>query len=214
METTCITAGIACIAAAIVGGGLKAFGLEIRVLDSLRRQAALGVFGVVLAVAGLTWNDTPSLAPSPAPVPASTAQPQVALLQTAQTTVSTGNCNPAWFAKPSPPRVAVIESGTADADILSPDQSKDDPVVVVITEDARPVGAVALRLYVSNDLFKITQVMNARCEPITTFRNESRGGDPRVLQNYDTIEITFGALKYALRLGYGAGTVDATLTRV
>ena len=214
MEATFITAGIACSAAAIVGGGLKAFGVEIRALDSLRRQAALGVFGVVLTVAGLTWNGAQSPAPSPASTPASTPQPQVAQAQAAQTGGSAGECNPAWFHTPAPPRVVVIESGTADADIVSPAQSKDDPVVVVITEDARPVGAVAFKVYVSNDLFKITQVVNASCEPITTFRNESRGGDPRVLQNYDTVEVAFGALKYALRLGYGAGTVGASLTRV
>ena len=214
MEATVITAGIACIAAAIVGGGLKAFGFEIRALDSLRRQAALGVFGVVLTVAGLTWNGAPSPAPSPGSTPASTVQPQVAQVQAAHTGGSAGGCNPAWFHRPALPRVVVIESGTADADIVSPNQSKDEPVIVVITEDAKPVGAIAFKLYTGNDLFKITQVVNASCEPVETFRNESRGGDPRVLQNYDTVEVTFGAVKYALRLGYGAGTIGGTLTRV
>jgi len=48
MSNSIITAGIACIVAAIVGGGLKAFGIEIPALSSLRRQMLLAMFGALL----------------------------------------------------------------------------------------------------------------------------------------------------------------------
>ena len=51
METSLLAAGIACLAAAIVGGGLKAFGVELPVLKSGLRQAMLGVLGIALIVA-------------------------------------------------------------------------------------------------------------------------------------------------------------------
>ena len=74
--------------------------------------------------------------------------------------------------------------------------------MIVVTEDGKPVGAVAFKLYVSNDLFKITQVVDATCQRVETFRNESRGGDRYVLQNDDTVKLTFGPLKYSLSLSY------------
>ena len=48
MQQTLLVAGIACVIAAVVGGGLKAFGIEIPALESGVRQGALGVLGLVL----------------------------------------------------------------------------------------------------------------------------------------------------------------------
>jgi hypothetical protein len=44
--------GVLCIIAALVGGGLKASGYEIGVITSVKRQIALGAFGLVLIVWG------------------------------------------------------------------------------------------------------------------------------------------------------------------
>ena len=219
METTLTTAGIACIIAAIVGGGLKAFAIEIPALHSGRRQAALGAFGVLLVAMGLGWNRlSPTTLPASSGRPASgqapAGQPSAGPASSGQASVSTAECTPAWFANSSSGRIKVIESGTADAEVLPPDQPKDDPVVVVVTEDGKPVGAVAFRVFVSNDLFKITQVVNTNCERVETFRNESRGGDRYVLQNDDTVELTFGPLKYTLTLGYHSGSIAGRLIRI
>jgi hypothetical protein len=54
VENTLLGAGVACIIAAIVGGGLKAFGMEIPLVNSSRRQLLLGFFGVVLVVISLS----------------------------------------------------------------------------------------------------------------------------------------------------------------
>ncbi len=50
MTTTILTTGLACLIAAIVGGGLKAFGIEIPVLRSGKRQLTLGAFGLILVL--------------------------------------------------------------------------------------------------------------------------------------------------------------------
>jgi hypothetical protein len=59
MQTTLLNVGLACIIGAIVGGGLKAFGVEIPVFSSLRRQAALGGLGVLLAGGGMWLGRAP-----------------------------------------------------------------------------------------------------------------------------------------------------------
>lgn len=53
METVLISAGVACLIAAIVGGGLKAFQIEIPLLQSVRRQMLLAALGAGLLAIGL-----------------------------------------------------------------------------------------------------------------------------------------------------------------
>jgi hypothetical protein len=48
-----VSAGIACIIGTIVGGGLKAFGIELPVLQTLLRQLALAGFGGILLGVGI-----------------------------------------------------------------------------------------------------------------------------------------------------------------
>jgi hypothetical protein len=64
MEYALITAGIACLIAAIVGGGLKAFGIEIPQFASVRRQMLLGALGMLLLGLGL-WVRPGGQAPPP-----------------------------------------------------------------------------------------------------------------------------------------------------
>jgi hypothetical protein len=52
MTTTLICTGIVCILAAILGGGLKAFDMELPIVTSLKRQVLLGVFGGALFAGG------------------------------------------------------------------------------------------------------------------------------------------------------------------
>lgn len=52
MDNTLLTFGIVLFAAAIAGGGFKALGYEIPVIGSLRRQIALGIFGIGLIFFG------------------------------------------------------------------------------------------------------------------------------------------------------------------
>lgn len=67
METTLLTVGLVCVIAAIVGGGLRAFQIELPGIASVRRQALLGGFGIlliVLALVGVTRFEDPASRPS------------------------------------------------------------------------------------------------------------------------------------------------------
>jgi hypothetical protein len=57
MNATLLTAGLACAIAGIIGGGLKAWGIQVPVLASVRRQLILIVFGVLLVVASGALNN-------------------------------------------------------------------------------------------------------------------------------------------------------------
>ena len=53
MDSTLLGAGLACMVAAIVGGGMKAFGIEIPLVSSTKRQMMLGLLGLTLAIASI-----------------------------------------------------------------------------------------------------------------------------------------------------------------
>jgi hypothetical protein len=59
MHQTFIIAGVVCVIAAIVGGGLKAFGVEMPLLNSTPRQIILGIAGIVFLFFGMGWNNGP-----------------------------------------------------------------------------------------------------------------------------------------------------------
>jgi len=48
MNSVLLETGVGCVIAAAIGGGLKAFGIEIPILQSVKRQVLLGMFGAVL----------------------------------------------------------------------------------------------------------------------------------------------------------------------
>jgi hypothetical protein len=89
VSETLVATGLACIIAAIVGGGLKAAGNEFPPIASLRRQVLLGALGLVLVPLGLTapWDDddpapdgptaTKPGEPTPRPAPAPSTKPVV-----------------------------------------------------------------------------------------------------------------------------------------
>jgi hypothetical protein len=67
MENTLLTVGLACLLALIVGGGLKAFGIEIPLLTTWPRQIALFVFGLALCFIAFAVRPKPIPPPSPPP---------------------------------------------------------------------------------------------------------------------------------------------------
>jgi hypothetical protein len=48
VKNTLLTAGLVCVIGAIIGGGFKAFGIEVPIIPSLRRQTGLALIGVLL----------------------------------------------------------------------------------------------------------------------------------------------------------------------
>jgi hypothetical protein len=53
LNAAIFSAGIACLIAAVVGGGMKGLGLEIPVIQSGKRQSALAIVGLILMMIGL-----------------------------------------------------------------------------------------------------------------------------------------------------------------
>jgi hypothetical protein len=96
---------------------------------------------------------------------------------------------------------------------VPPNGPKDKPIAVVIEELRRPVGAIEFNFIAGSDIFKIARIVDADCRPVTTFKN-SRGGDWRVLQNWDSVQTMIGGSTYSLRLGYDSGTISASLTSI
>jgi hypothetical protein len=208
MATTLLTAGIACIVAAIVGGGLKAFGLEIPALASSRRQIGLGVFGAALLAAAAVASGDGFLARG------EPAADKEATAADGPSASSSGDCLASTLGAVPPDRIKHIESGTADFELVPPNQPRDLPVAVVVEERRRPVGAIEFEFFASSSIFKITRVIDASCNPVAAFKNISRGGDKTVLQNWDEVEMTLGDATYVLRLGYGDGSIGGRLTSV
>jgi hypothetical protein len=95
MEEIFVTVGLACLIAAIVGGGLKAFGIEIRVLESTTRQIALGSLGLILIVVGMILRNELVIGP-PNPEPETVFVPNVVGLpiEKAKTTLEKSDLKP------------------------------------------------------------------------------------------------------------------------
>jgi hypothetical protein len=68
ITTTLLTTGLLCVIAAIVGGGLSAFGIKMPALESVKRQVMLGLLGVILLVsASLTIGGKEDVVVTPPP---------------------------------------------------------------------------------------------------------------------------------------------------
>lgn len=65
MNEVLLTAGVAAVFIAVVGGGAKALGFEVPVLESGRRQLALGIVGVAFLGAAVVLRDDGSNGPDP-----------------------------------------------------------------------------------------------------------------------------------------------------
>ena len=115
-------------------------------------------------------------------------------------------CLNALFSGIAPDRIVLVESGTADRDLLSAQQTKKDPAGIVLLELGQPVVALSYFFFEDDELFKIGSLVDGACQPLE-YANASRGGDRNVLQNWDTLEVIIGANVYALRFSYYGGVV-------
>jgi hypothetical protein len=53
MNESLLTVGLACLIAAVTGGGLKAFGIELPLIASFKRQLLIGLIGIGLIVGAI-----------------------------------------------------------------------------------------------------------------------------------------------------------------
>jgi len=204
MSTTLLTAGIACFIAAIVGGGLKAFGIEIPVLNSRFRQLALGGFGIILTFAGFLLDIYPSRQSSKTD----------ARKISEQYISGAEGCLQEYVRSIPKDRISYVEAGTKDHQVIGPHQSKDRPVAILFTENRQPLGAIKFQFYSGNNIFKIDSVIDSGCQPIEDYANATRGGDKNVLQNWDVLQVRFGNAEYSASLEFDDGKIDTDFIRI
>ena len=170
--------------------------------------AIIGLIGVLGAAVIANWEKIFSPRPGPnnnVPVNRLTPQPLITDPET---------CLTRFLQGVPKDRLSTLETGANDQQIIGPDQSKDQPIALRLEESRKFVGVVGLQFYSSNTIFKIDSIVDSGCQPIESFRNSTRDGDKRVLQNYDYLEIQFKSGTYSLRFDYDAGRIDADFTRV
>jgi hypothetical protein len=177
------------------GGTFKWLGIEMTSTSAGLPLIALGVAAIAFAV---TRGDG-----APTPAPADTTA------STRAAAAGDSTCLAATFDGVARDRVATVEAGMRDAQVVRRDQPQDTPFGLVLTEDGRRIGALRVRRYGSGAsvLFKIESAVDAECRAAAELENLSRGGDPRAMQNWDTIRLRLGARRYDIRLG-GEGDVN------
>lgn len=115
-------------------------------------------------------------------------------------------------------RVGRVEVGMREMDVIRPDQSRDEPFGVILTENGEGIGAIRFRRYAgsnsSEDLYKVEAIVDSSCQPVSRLRNVSRGGDPRALVNWDVLGMRLGDHEYQLRIGGETGIGVGPFTRM
>lgn len=99
MEATVLTAAIVLVAAAIIGGGLKAFNIEVPLLDSGVRQVALLGFGGFLFFLALVILPEDQ-EPPPTTTTSTTTAPETRGTTTTQGPMTTGRNNSTSTSRP------------------------------------------------------------------------------------------------------------------
>jgi len=187
------------------GGTIKMLGVELTSAGAGLPLIALGVLCVVLGV---------QRAPD--------GWPRRTAGGTRETTSAAADtslgCVTSIFTNVAPERIASIETGMRDVEVLGSNQPLDTPFGLVLTENGRRIAALRLRLYrapnASADLYRVESAVDAACRPIAQIRNQSRGGDPTALINFDTARLRVDAHDYDLRIGGEGNVVVGYFTRL
>jgi hypothetical protein len=96
-------------------------------------------------------------------------------------------------------RLATVEIGKADKELLGTQQSKDEPAGIIVEELGQLAVALTYLFFEDDQLFKIVAVVDPSCQPLD-FANASRGGARDVLENWDTLQVSTPTGAFFLRL--------------
>ncbi len=176
-----------------------------------------GAIGTALLIVGLSLSfktTNVSLPPTRSPYPDVTANPLSPNPTIPLSSLSkSSKCLQQSLQDIPPDRIVTIESGKQDAQIIRPDQSKDQPIAIRLTDNGSLVGMIKFQFYSSSQIFKIQSVIDAQCRPVEDYRNTSRDGDKHVLQNWDEWKIRLGDSAYTTRLGYASDSIELSVNR-
>jgi hypothetical protein len=110
-------------------------------------------------------------------------------------------------------RIAAVEAGVVDLEVIAANQPKSGAVGFRLTNNNRTIGAMRVAFSPTSEVFKIESVVDERCKTTEEYSNATQGGDKHVLQNYDTLRLALGGAYYDLRLG-GDTTIWLTFRSV
>ena len=113
-------------------------------------------------------------------------------------------CFARFFSDVPADRVKNIEVGTETLLLIGPSQPKDVVVALKFTEFNQPLGAMKFTLFPESSIFKVVSVVDANCQEMEAFSNIS-GGDKRVLNDGDGLQMRFGDSEYVLQLLFDPG---------
>lgn len=177
------------------GGGRSGFVVFWTSLPGILTGVA-AVIGAVATLAALFFNDegTGSRVPN-ASAPSDTK---------AGSSPGGGRCFRRYLEGIPRDRIAPVEAGTQDLDVIAANQPKAGTVGLMLTNNGRSIGAMRFAFFPTSEIFKIESVVDEQCETVEEYRNTSRGGDKHGLQNYDTVRLSLGGTLYDLQLGGGS----------
>jgi len=179
------------------GGAIKWQGMEVSSVGGGLPLIVLGVAAIAIAsVRGPGTPTGPTGPGEPVGKDPATSEPSSA---------PSAECLDRYFMGIPKDRVATLEEGARDVDVIDPGQPKEGTVGIRLDALGSPIGALRFQYFPgSGDVFKIETVVDAQCRETEEFSNVSRTSDKRTLQNYDTLRIQLGGRFYELRFGGGA----------
>jgi len=209
--------------AAIVGIALLVFGAIVLVVLPKRPGAKIAWHGLEISSAGaglpLIFLGLVSVLTATAALPVAIQLPGAAAPLQIGGGAAQGKTRPltACFAQALDTipgdRVWQLEAGVNDAKLVGPQQSKQESFALELTDSGHPVGLVVLHFFSASELFKVEHAIDQECRP-ASHQNASRGGDPDVLQNWDSLRIELAGRVYELRPGFSDGRIDANFIRI
>ncbi|HTP02063.1 MAG TPA: hypothetical protein VMJ64_11875 [Anaerolineales bacterium] len=117
------------------------------------------------------------------------------------------DCLAKYFADIEPTRQISIEEGASGQDypILSQDLAKTDflgPIGIRLTKNGKMIAGISFIFFIDSHLFKLTSVVDSKCQGVAQYSNADRGGDRNMLQDSDTLKIELAEGLFSLRLTF------------
>lgn len=188
--------------------------------NSRKTQVTVAIIGLIGVLGAATIANWDKFFPErPADQVAQKTSEQHPMTPTASGSQSPGGarisgCFEQYFLGLPRDRIAILETGANDFQIIGPHQSKDHTIAILLQENGQSIGGFKFRFYSNNTIFKIESVVNAECRPVEEYVNATRAGDKHILQNWDELQLRFGNVAYTLSIAYGAGIIDADFARI
>lgn len=122
-------------------------------------------------------------------------------------------CLPSFVSGMSEKQVSIAEYGAGDVVLVKPDENKDRPFALIVTDNRVPVLGIRVNFFSDDNIFKIEAAIDGSCRPVKRWEVLHRPGE-KTLQNWDTVIFRSGGIDYGIRLGlHGSGRIEADLRK-